>query len=151
MIIAGVLFKLPIFFEVNWKESLIRIYIIHRHAGIPIFHKRFREQNEIDEDRPAMDEELVAGGMLGIATMLKEISQSSEDLKIIDHGDQKILLDYGDYFFIALNVQVEMKIYWDKMEQLKSIVAKYYNKFLVEWSGDMDVFSPIENIINEIF
>ena len=98
-----------------------------------------------------MDKELVAGGMIGISAMLKEISQSTKDLKTIDHGDQKIVLEHSDYFFIALNVQEEMQIYLDKLDQLKKLVKMYYEDFIKNWTGDMEVFQPIGNIINEIF
>jgi hypothetical protein len=151
IIIAAVLFKLPIFFEVNWKENLIQIYIILRGAGLTFFHNKFQEASMDEENRRGMDEELVGGGMVGIAAMLKEISQSTEELKTIDHVDQKIILEHSEYFFIALNVKEVMLIYWTKLYQLKNIIETYFNDFLENWTGDLDVFKPLGNYVKEIF
>jgi len=145
---AAVLFKLPIFFEVNWKENLIQMFVIHRLTGLSIFHQRF---HEINDDQDEIAEELVAGGMVGISIMLKEISQRSEELRTIDHGDQKIMLDHRPNVFIALNVKEEMRIYWDKLDSLQDIIEIYFSKFLENWDGNLDYFKPLEGIVEKEF
>ncbi len=151
IIISAVLFRLPIFFEVNWKESLIQIFIIKSGAGISFFNMKFQRASGEIEGRSDIDEELVGGGMVGITTMLKEISRSSEELKTIDHGDQKILLEHSEYFFIALLVKVEMHIFKEKLFQLRSTIEKYYNNILEDWDGSLDYFEPLGNIVKDIF
>ena len=96
-------------------------------------------------------EVLVAGGMVGITAMLREISRSSEALKTIDHGDQKILLEHGFNFFIALNVLEEMKIYWDKLYRLRNLIEIFFKDLLKFWDGNMDYFKPLNNIIKNEF
>ena len=151
VVMAAVLFKLPIFFEVNWSENLIQLYVIHRLTGISIFHIRFQKTDVADEDQNEISEELVAGGMYGITTMLKEISQSTEELKTIDHGDQKIMLDHRDNVLLALNVRKEMRIYWDKLQHLQDIIEIYFGKFLENWDGNLDYFKPLEGIVIKEF
>ena len=80
------------------------MFVIHRIIGVPIFHSKFQDIHVQQDDKHELDEDLIAGGMVGITAMLKEISQSSEELKIIDHSDQIIMLDHGENFFIALMV-----------------------------------------------
>jgi len=150
ILMAAVLLKLPIFFEVNWRENLIRLYIVVRDRGVPIFHTRFQE-NDLEGSGDEMVEDLVAGGMAGITAMLKEISQSTEELKTIDHGDLKILLAHGDNFFIALLAKEEMNIYWDRLRRLHRTIESLFGTILKAWDGNLAYFEPLKTIVNEDF
>ncbi|MFX1298856.1 MAG: hypothetical protein ACFFD2_28855, partial [Promethearchaeota archaeon] len=148
ILMAVILLRLPIFFEVNWRENLIQIFIVHKLKGIPLFHDTFRQ---IDAQKGAVSEDLVAGGMVGITTMLKEISQSTEEVKIIDHGDLKILLEHGPDIFTALIVKSEMFIYWDKLARLQKTFEKVFGNLILSWDGNLAYFEPLKNIINDEF
>ncbi len=148
ILMAVILMRLPIFFEVNWRENLIQMFIIHKLKGIPLFHHTFRE---IDDPTEGISEDLIAGGMVGITTMLKEISRSTEDVKIIDHGDLKILLEHGSDNFIALLVKEEMFIHWDKLNRLQVTFEKLFGTIIKSWDGNLDYFEPLKNIIAEEF
>ncbi len=150
ILMAAVLLKLPIFFEVNWRENLIQLYIVVRDRGVPIFHTRFQE-NDLEDSRDDMEEDLVAGGMAGITAMLKEISQSTEELKIIDHGDLKIILEHGDNFFIALLAKEEMNIYWDRVKQLHRTIERLFGNILKAWDGNLAYFEPLKTIVRDDF
>jgi len=147
--IALIVAKLPIFIEVKWEENMIQIYIIHKEIGTPLFHKNFREENQ--EITETLMKDLVAGGMAGITTMLKEISGSAEELKIIDHGDQKIMLEHGDKYLIALNVEEEMLIYRERLRKLRKFLDAEFTDILASWDGNMKVFEPIEGIVEKLF
>lgn len=146
ILLAAVLFKLPIFFELNWRENLKQLFVVVRDRGVPIFHKQFQEAASA-----AFDEDLAAAGMVGITTMLKEISQSTEELKIIDHGDLKILLEHGTNFFIALLVSDKMWIYKDKLVQLRRTIENYFGTVLQSWDGNLKYFEPLGIFIKNIF
>jgi len=150
ILMAAVLLKLPIFFEVNWRENLIQLYIVVRDRGVPIFHTRFQE-NDLEGSADEMVEDLVAGGMAGITAMLKELSQSTEELKTIDHGDLKILLAHGDNFFIALLTKEEMNIYWDRLKRLHRTIESLFGNILKAWDGNLAYFEPLKTIVREDF
>ena len=135
--------------EVKWKENLIQIYIIHKEKGTPLFYRNFR-QEEIEQEED-MTQDLVAGGMVGITTMLKEISGSAEELKIIDHGDQKIMLEHGNLYIVALNVNREMLVFREKLRKLKKNIDFVFTKILETWDGNMKVFESMRDIVEEIF
>lgn len=151
ILMSFVLFRLPIFFEVNWKENLIQMFIIHKANMVQLFHINFRELAGVIDEEERMDDDLVAGGLMGISAMLKEISRSSEDLKIIDHVDQKIMLEHGEFVTIALNAKQEMRIYWDKMFKLRETVESLFHDTLANWQGNLDVFEPINTIVKNEF
>ncbi len=147
-----VLEKLPIFMEVNWRENLDQIYIIHRSAGIPIFYSKFVEREPSASDPKELAGELVAGGMIGITAMLKEISHSSETMKLFDHGDIKILCEYGKDVLIVLSAKVDFHIYWDKLSHLRATVEDLFGTTLQTWSGgNMAIFDPLKVLVKNEF
>ncbi len=149
--LALVLFKIPIFLELDWRENLIQIFIIHKYNSVLIFHTKFHKSDSDPGAKVELNEDLVAGGMIGISTMLKEISRSSQDLKIIDHGDQQIMLEHSQHIFIALNVKKPMKIYWEKIKQLSTTIEQFYFHILEKWDGSLDYFKPLDGIVKKLF
>ena len=77
--------------------------------------------------------------------------QSTEELKRIDHGDLKILLEHGSNVFIALLVKEEMKIYWDKLERLHRTIDSLFGSILESWNGNLEYFEPLRIIVEEDF
>jgi hypothetical protein len=95
--------------------------------------------------------DLVGGGMIGITTMLKEISQSSSDLQVINHGDQYILLEYGKSLIYAVVAKMEMKIYREKLISLRNLIEGFYGDILQSWNGKMEIFQPVKNLVKSEF
>ncbi len=151
ILIAAVLVKLPIFFELDWREKLIQLFVVVRDKGIPVVHLKFQRAELPTSERVDVDGDLAAAGMMGITAMLKEISRSTEELKIIDHGDLKILLDHGTHFFIALIVQEKMNIYWDRLSRLHKTIETYFGDVLKSWDGNLKYFNPLELLVKHIF
>ena len=153
-IMALILFKLPIFFELEWRSKLVQIYIVEKKSGRPIFHHVFQEikfKDPSEDQGHTLSHALVAGGIKGISLMLKEISQSSEELKTIDHGDQEILLDWGEFVFIALNVIEDMRIYREKIKKLRIEFEHFFEAILKDWAGDTAYFSPVVKMVEKEF
>ncbi|MGQ4872437.1 MAG: hypothetical protein ACP6IY_00020 [Promethearchaeia archaeon] len=124
--------------EKEWYESLIHLYIIHKH-GILIYEHPFIKQTD------RIDGDLVSGGIIGLTTLLKEIMKGEKSLRAIDHGDMKLLLKYSknrDVIFVLIiredlltlrekldNFSEEFeKIYQDKLKNLEYIEVN-------EWFG----------------
>jgi hypothetical protein len=150
-LMAAVLFEQPIFWELNWKDKIIQLIVIHKKIGVPIFHKKFQAIKSTEEDREDISEVLIAGGMTGVSAVLKAISQSSEELRIIDHGDQKIILEHGEHVYIALNVLEELRIFWDKIKKLRITIETYFEEVLKDFKGTLEYFKPLEGIVKKEF
>ncbi len=148
-VMALILFKTPIFFELDWRSKLVQIYVIHKVSSQSIFHNKFQANPQ--EEKKELSEVLVAGGMTGISVILKEISQSKQELKRIDHGDYKIMLDHGTYIFIALIVTEEMRIYMDKITRVRKEIETFFEEILKSWNGDLEYFKPIAKIVSKEF
>jgi hypothetical protein len=154
LVFFAVIQQLPIFLEVNWRENLVQIIIIHKNSGLSIFHQNFTEKDNQEEASETQDGDdmLVAGGFIGITTMLKEISQSSETMKLFDHGDVKLLCEYGENLLIILYAKEPMHIYWDKLARLRASIEKLFGETLNTWKGgDIGYFDPIKVLVKNEF
>ena len=147
--IALIITKLPIFLEVNWENKMIQLYIIHREKGTPIYNINFKQVEGEEEDNISAD--LIAGGWAGITTMMKEISGSTTEIRVIDHGDQKIMLEHGDKYLIALNVEEEMLVYRERIRKLRKYLEAEFTDILEDWDGNMKAFEPIAGAVETIF
>ena len=149
----GVLQQLPIFMEVNWQQNIVQLFIIHKTSGLSIFHQKFATSEVQDEAGKRDDNDaLVAGGFIGITTLLKEISQSTETLKLFDHGDVKILCEYGESLLIILYAKEEMHIYWDKLAHLRVAIEELFGETLKSWAGgDLGYFDPLKVLVKNEF
>jgi hypothetical protein len=150
-IMAVVLLEQPVFYELNWQDKLVQLIVIQKKIGVHLFHTKFQDIKFKTSEQKEIQESLIAGGMTGITAMLKEISQSSEELKVIDHGDQKILLEHGEYIIIALNVVEELRIFWDKLKKLREIIETIWGGVIKDFDGILEYFTPLEDIVEREF
>ena len=150
-IMAAVLLEQPVFYELNWQDKLVQLIVVQKDIGVHIFHTKFQDIKFKEEEQREIQESLIAGGMSGISMMLKEISHSSEELKRIDHGDQKILLEHGEHIFIALNVLEELRIFWEKLRKLRNIIEDIWGVYLKDFDGSLDYYRPLEDIVKNEF
>ena len=150
-IMAAVLFEQPVFYELNWQDKLVQLIVVHKTIGVHLFHTKFQNIQFRGSEQREIEETLIAGGITGISAMLKEISHSSEELKVVDHGDQKILLEHGEDMFIALNVVEELRIFWDKLKKLREIIEAIWGTYIKSFDGTLDYFRPLEDIVRDEF
>ncbi|HME52172.1 MAG TPA: hypothetical protein VKM55_08135 [Candidatus Lokiarchaeia archaeon] len=151
IVIFLVLERLPVFMEVNWKENLLQLLVIHKKSGIAIFHEKFTDESNSKTTNPGADEELVAGGIVGITTLLKEISQSAENIKLFDHGDVKILCEYGSNTLVVLYVKEDYQIYREKIIHIRTTIEELFGSVLEAWNGDIAYFDPLNVIVKKEF
>lgn len=74
--------------EQQWFDSLIHLYAIQESGVLMFDHEFIKEQ-----DRTAQSD-LISGGIIGLITMLDEITKGKEKLRIIDHGDKKLMFKF---------------------------------------------------------
>ena len=132
------------FTEFGWKDQLKELFIIAPNGGT-LFHYSFKK--ETDSHEP----DLITSGLTGIKDILAEMVQSQEKLKTVDHQDVKILFEYGTYSTLALIAYENLRIYHSKLAQLINQFEKFFHEFLIHWSGEIEVFRPSKELIEEIF
>ncbi len=137
-------FWIPEFTYEYEKVELQGLYVIYS-DGRDIFSYNFKGVDYADSG-------LIAGMFTAITAFIKETTKSSELLKTIDHGDIKILIEYGQYIFSALFVKGKQSL--EDRSLLKEFVEWFEEKHrphLLDWSGALHPFRDSNDKVEEIF
>jgi hypothetical protein len=138
------LYNLPSFGEFDWREKIRDLYIIN-HDGVSLYHHSFSEATA------SPDQDLIAGGVIGIKTMLAEMTASHQKLQVIDHQDVKIFFEYGQFVICAIICQEELKTIRFKLKEFITEFELLFSDILQSWKGDMGIFQPTKFLINKVF
>lgn len=103
IILSGV-FGFPAFFELNWEENLINLYIINQNNNRCLFNYNFsgifQERKEKNENYQKSFTDLFLGGITGIDMIIAEITNTeNEKINKIKREDSLVFLEYGSDFF----------------------------------------------------
>ena len=137
--------KFPSFSELNWKEKLRDIYLIHK-SGLPLFHIAQDNGESVDDTS-----DILRGGALSsINVVLKNITKSEMRIRAIDQGNIKLLFGHRDPFILVVIAEADLQILHYKISQFfaeffslyKNIPEEYYNP---------KAFQPARTIAVKIF
>jgi hypothetical protein len=134
--------SLPPAEEMDWSQKIIAVYVINN-SGIVMVEYAFTEEK--------FDSNLFSGGITGISSILQEMIDSKQKLKIIDHEDKKLLFEYSENFFTVLIVKENLKILRNKLKTLTEDIHKVYHETISEWSGNVEILKPMETLIKNQF
>ena len=114
--------RLPI---INWTDLLLHIYIFYN-SGILLYDYPFVE------DINRNDSVLISGSLVGMITILKEVVHGEKFIKIIDHGDRKIIfeMDTTNQIIFALIAKENLTIFHQKLFNLIEQFDKYYQNLV---------------------
>jgi len=132
------------FIEVDWPKKLRHLYLIKADSGVCIYEHPF-----ISED--LMESQLVGGSISGITKLMQEITRSPQRLQLMDHGNIKILLEYGTDIIGVLIVEANFNILRKKLKMLVDQFEIRFRKSLENYTGLLDEFRASKELINEIF
>ncbi|MHA1427486.1 MAG: MFS transporter [Candidatus Helarchaeota archaeon] len=137
--------SLPPAEEMDWYNDIVHLYVISS-GGIIMADYSFIEAGIGDSD-------LLAGGLSGVMTLLKEIVGSSQQLKSIDHEDKKLLFEYAynQQFLVALLTKKNLNILRTKLKKLTAQIQAVFWETMMNWDGNLDVLAPIKTMIRNIF
>jgi hypothetical protein len=144
IVLFGV-YKFPTFYEMQWKENLIKLFIINRKKNSLLFSSDFSDTSQPHqdvlksqyEDKTVKMEHFFTGGIDGIDKILSEISQSKQKhLQEIKKGEVVVLLEYGSKTFshivYALIVRKALKSYRIFLTKIKNQFENFYKQLLME-------------------
>ncbi len=127
-------------FEKVEKQALYVIY----DDGRDVFNHQFTEESLHDPG-------LISGMFTAITSFIKETTKSTQLLKTIDHGDITILIEYGQFTFVALFSKGNSA---EVRAQLKTFIKRFETKHagvLPDWNGMLKHFKEDNLLIEEIF
>ena len=136
--------SLPPSEELEWSKEIIQLFVISI-SGIVMTSYSFEEQSTLENP------DLFSGGISGVTMILKEMTDSQEKLKIIDHEDKKLLFEYGENFFTTLVTRKALKILRTKLADLTAEIEGVFWETIASWNGNLEVFTPLKTMIRNYF
>ncbi|MHC1591032.1 MAG: hypothetical protein ACXQS8_03030 [Candidatus Helarchaeales archaeon] len=107
--------------------------------------------NENFQKKAAIDEELLSGAISSIETFLDEAMKDAQKLEVISQKEDVFIFEHGDQVIGVLVVEKEYNIFKYLLKKFVMQFENYFQSALQEWSGNIDLFKPSKNLVNEIF
>ncbi len=130
----------PAYNEFEWRSGLIECHVILL-SGISIYHGKF----DVSINTP--NSELVGGGIIGVKTILGEITQESGQLKFIQIGEKYLVFQSGSYIIVSLLCKQNYGIYHSLVKELVEKI-EHENPSLADFRGNVDELSIVTHIKN---
>jgi hypothetical protein len=137
--------KLPSLSEINWLEKVEEIFIISK-EGFCLFYKAY-----IDTEIK-MDKNLISGAITSVKIMLNELTSSKDTGISIIRKENKVVSIYSGSLLSGVIISEEkLGNFGVYLRELILHLEKLYYNVLKNWNGDLNIFDPIDDIIDEIF
>ena len=104
-----------------WQEYLVSLYIIRKTDGICLFSHHFN-LGYISN----IENQLVGMGFIAIANMMQEVVDSSSQLRMIDLGRKKVLLEECNNILSVLIVTKFLDVLKEKLAEFTSYFTKIF-------------------------
>ncbi|MHA2027011.1 MAG: hypothetical protein ACW98U_14010 [Candidatus Thorarchaeota archaeon] len=144
LVILGIaVLSSPTLDELDWDEQMLELYVIHS-AGILVYHHRFKEAVEFDEN-------LTAAGITGVQELVKEITKSKEGLNNLSVGNFDILFAQKENFISMLLAKESYRVLLEKVEDFAERFELIYGEAMEDFTGEVTQFGSASSIVNSLF
>ena len=143
-------FKFPGVLEFNWKNNLLKLYVIDARNLYELYSYDFSKiRNITSDDNNEKNNPINSIGVVGISDVFDEITKTYKNrVKIIKYGNFTILLEYEKdpktKFLFVLFVDNNMK-------SLQLFLKKVKTQFLNSYSGLLANFGMVDRFRETIF
>ncbi|MHA1368575.1 MAG: hypothetical protein ACTSRA_02505 [Promethearchaeota archaeon] len=131
--------------EIHWTNYIIHIYVFHIDTAVciydePLVSGSIKERINADESDSNIPADLFSSGVVGIIGLIKEMIQSEKRLRILDHEDKKIMLEYGNHIAVALLTVMDLKTCAEKLVKYVEEIEGNFKDELENWDGEITKF-----------
>jgi len=133
--------------ELEWKNSLLHIYVISK-TGLPIYDQDLSELR-LNQQKP--DETLLSGALVAISALLKEISSKKSPLKVVRQEGFSILIEEGEKVLVAFISTQELKIIRKKIQDFLEDFEILFEDLLNLEIANINAFLPAKTIVRKYF
>lgn len=127
----------PAFYELKWKENLLRLLIIDQKNHTSLYSYDFSEFKSKHEDY----KRLFSGGITGIDSILSAITKTEgEKINKIKQADSLILLEYGTSFSLQITYALIVKEDLESNRFFLKSIKNQFEAFYKEILSDVNSF-----------
>jgi hypothetical protein len=130
-----------------WRYYVKKLYLM-TFNGIGLYSVNLKTFNT---DHKELKEDLVSGGLSGIQSMLKEISQSDKKIQVLDHGDTKLIFHHGVHSIAVLFVKRDLVVYREKLAQFHKSFEFHNEKILEKFTGNVSKLVKMDDLTKQFF
>ena len=136
-------YTIPSFTEFDWNKKIRQLYILDPN-GLCLFQQTIRSESVADKD-------LLGGSLMAVQSLMKEMIQSDQSLQVIDHGDAKIIFEQSFHAVAIMIADEDLYVIHMKLQQLLKEFEALFGNLMYKWSGNLDLFKPLQPVANKIF
>ena len=133
--------------ESDWRNSIQYLFVV-RKAGVPVYSQDLYEGRS---KKPALSDELLGGALSGICSLVKELVNNEQPLKVIKQIGYNILLEEGDTIFVALFSIKELKIIRRKLEAFLHEFEEIFKEPLKNNVQNITAYSSAKDLVGKHF
>jgi len=162
IIISLSVHNFPPFYEFEWRNNLIKLFIITQQNKNLLysydFIEKFEMKNKKSQNHPNNIDELFSKGILGVGTIITTIT-GTKDKRInkIKKGNFHIFLDYGPQPFsitFVLVVKIDLISTHHLLKSIKSRFESFFKEILLNLDNFNEehgqLFRSFDTIMNQI-
>ena len=158
-------YKFPAFLEFDWKDHLLKLYIIDKEVVKGIYNFNFSDSSnnsrQVEREKLLEDnkDKVLSVGLIGINDIINGLT-SKKDKKIerISQGDNQIIFTYGDnpndFIVYALLVKKDMDSLQYFLETIKTQFQGFFKGILQNMDSirgiEVKVFSSFDIILTNL-
>lgn len=137
--------KIPPLFEFDWQDKIEDIYIMNK-DGVCLYNKSYTDNTKY------LSSHYISGVLSSVNIMLNELIPSkNNEISIIEKKGKIIISFSSDNITGVLISREDLQYFKYNLKKLILKLEEVYKSVLINWNGDLTIFSPIENIIESIF
>lgn len=144
--------EMNIFDETEWEKYVEELYVINKSDLQPLFYQNFRTGIQ-EMSKETLN--LIAGGLIGINDMMKEISDSKSGKKgvsLIEEQGKFIVMEHGQNVMVCFVTKKDLKTLRFFLRKILSVFDKYFYFQLTGWADlKEDIYKTIPQTLSKIF
>jgi len=138
--------SLPPLSEFDWYDKIESIFLMNK-SGLCIYSKYFHG------DGKKWDEHLVSGAVMGVDTMLEQMTLK-KGVSVIKKDEQTTIIYPGKYLTGVIFCREDLSSLKSLLKVFTKKIELVYSTIIESWEGeirDLSIFEPVENISKSIF
>jgi hypothetical protein len=148
LLVSMLFIGVPSLSEFDWFLKIKYLNIVHN-SGVSLAAYSFNQEGEGQRGR--LEELMVAGGLSSISKIISDIIESDEHLDLVDHGDLKIMFEFGEFLINILIADEDLVVLRSKLRRFTNLIEFIYRENLANWYGDLTQFEFLDPLVKAYF
>ncbi len=138
--------------EIQWASTIKNLFVSN-YSGICLYFHDFEQIEQPKEkiDQHQVDEDLIAGGLSGVITIISEITKSKKRLRIIEKEGVQLIFSYGKYHIATLISTMNLPILLKKLDEFSREFEEKFEKELKSFTGYINPFESTKYLVDKYF